>query len=64
MCLLTCALDNAHYWFVSPLMMHTRLNAAYWGFMVRLVDAFCYIKATLQLHGCQKTHWYRVKDVC
>lgn len=38
------------------LMMHTRLNAACWGFMVRLVDAFCYIKATLQLHGCQKSH--------
>lgn len=37
-------------------MMHTRLTAAYWGFMVRLVDAFCYIKATLQLHSCQKAH--------
>lgn len=35
------------------LMMHTRLNAACWDFMVRLVEAGCYIKAALQMRGCQ-----------
>lgn len=30
------------------LMMHTRLNAAYWGFMVCLVEVICYIKTRWQ----------------
>lgn len=52
----TCTLDNTLL-VCSLLMMHTWLNAAYWEFMVCLVEAGCYIKATLQLHGCQKTQW-------
>lgn len=57
---LICAYVMEHYVFAQfsfgqrtllvclLLMTHTRLNAARWGFMVRLVDAFCYIKAALQ----------------
>lgn len=30
------------------LMMHTRLNAAYWGFMVCSVEVICYIKTRWQ----------------
>lgn len=62
LCVCSLVLWTTHIISFSPfLMMHTRLIAAYWGFMVRLVDAFCHIKATLQLHGCQKTCWYSVK---
>lgn len=30
------------------LMMHTRLDSAYWGFMVCLVEVICYIKTRRQ----------------
>lgn len=38
------SLANTRFLVCLFLMMHTRLNAAYWGFMVCLVEVICYIK--------------------